>query len=94
MRSISNGGYVLWNTGSVTSASSALCASGSRRAFWSKGNGNAATWESRRARSYQPQLVNIYLHDVFDLWVRPWQKRETKGKVVWSQQCFAVKHPR
>jgi len=29
-----------------------------------------------------PLLANIYLHYVFDLWVKQWRKREAKGKVI------------
>jgi len=29
-----------------------------------------------------PLLANIYLHYVFDLWVRQWRGREAKGKVI------------
>ena len=29
-----------------------------------------------------PLLANIYLHYVFDLWVKQWRKREAKGRVI------------
>jgi group II intron reverse transcriptase/maturase len=29
-----------------------------------------------------PLLANIYLHYVFDLWVKQWRRREAKGKVI------------
>ena len=29
-----------------------------------------------------PLLANIYLHYVFDLWVKRWRKREAKGRVI------------
>ena len=29
-----------------------------------------------------PLLANIYLHYVFDLWVKQWRRREAKGKAI------------
>ncbi|MFN5152093.1 MAG: reverse transcriptase domain-containing protein, partial [Burkholderiales bacterium] len=29
-----------------------------------------------------PVLANIYLHYVYDLWVRQWRKRYAKGDVI------------
>jgi hypothetical protein len=29
-----------------------------------------------------PLLANVYLHYVFDLWVRQWRQRNAKGEVI------------
>jgi RNA-directed DNA polymerase len=47
----------------------------------------AGQWQSSDMGTPQgavisPLLANIYLHYVFDLWVKQWRKRETKGQVI------------
>jgi len=47
----------------------------------------AGQWQSSDMGTPQgavisPLLANIYLHYVFDLWVKQWRKREAKGKVI------------
>jgi len=54
-----------------------------------------------------PLLANIYLHYVYDLWVRAWRKRQATGDMIvarhlpvptvlhpWPEQRFLVKHRR
>lgn len=47
----------------------------------------AGQWQSSETGTPQgavisPLLANIYLHYVFDLWVKQWRKREAKGKMI------------
>jgi group II intron reverse transcriptase/maturase len=37
--------------------------------------------------SISPLLANIYLHYVFDLWVRQWRKKQAQGEVIVVRYC-------
>ena len=39
-----------------------------------------------------PLLANIYLHYVFDLWVRHWRKHHATGDVIVSGTLMIVRH--
>ena len=37
--------------------------------------------------SISPLLANIYLHDVFDLWVQQWRKKQAQGDMIVVRYC-------
>ena len=66
----------------MTSASSVLCANGSRRASWNKGALSVSETGTPQGAVVSPLLANVYLHYVFDLWAHQWRRREATGNVI------------